>query len=124
MSTAPLNLAFLPPGRLTREDYDNIARAYQHGHSPTDIGRAIGRDHCTIVNALKSMGIYHKKRPNFTAKPATQTPQHLARENSPIILVGFSNSARIMKFVRQFGADRIRVVPPTPGKVFGEVHHG
>lgn len=124
MSNDLATLACRPSGRLTQEDYGSIARAYRNGHSPSDIGRAIGRDHTTIVNALKNMGVYRKKRPNFTAKPATQAPQQLARETSIITLVGFTDRARIAEFARQFGAERIRVVPPAPGKVFGEVHHG
>ncbi len=123
MSTAVPLPAYRLPGRLTAEDRAEIAQAYRAGHSPTDIGRAIGRDPCTIACMLKNMGIYRKKRQNFKAKPATQAQEHLARETSPITLVGFTDPARIMEFKRRFGADRIRVAPASPGKIYGEAHH-
>lgn len=107
--------------RLTEDDRAKIIALGKEGRSPVEIARVTGRHHRTVCSILAAEGL---REIGTKPTPMTYAPQHFARETSTIILVGFTDKARIMELVRQFGAERIRVVPPAPGKVFGEVHHG
>lgn len=88
--------------------------------SVSAIAIACNRGRETVRLVLRDAGLM---RPGENTVPAEVG---LARDTSPIKLVGFSDPLRIDWYRRKFGADRVRVVPPctAPASIRAERANG